>query len=71
MVEVGEVVVVAMNDNGGVLDRSRGIAVRRRTADSFSEAECQETDASHEDQNDTEQPHFLTPRSLLFRCADT
>jgi len=71
MLEVGKVVVKSVNDYRAIFYLACVVSVWRRSAHSFGESESEETDASHELQDDTDETHFLTPGSLLFGATDT
>lgn len=71
VMEVGEIVVVPMYDDGAVLDRTSVVTIGRFATHSLGETEGKETDACHKGEDDTEEAHFLTPCTLLFGGADT
>lgn len=71
VLEVAEIVIVPMDDHRAVLDVPCVVPIRRVSAHGFRESESKETDTSHECQDDTDQPHFLTPGPLLFGRGDT
>ena len=70
MVEVGEVVVVTMDDNGRGLDFSGMVSIWGCATNGQGEAECKETDAGHESEDDAEEAYLLPPCPLLFGCSD-
>ena len=70
MVKVGEVVVIAMDNNGSGLDFSGMESIGGRTANGQRETECKETNASHESEDDTEEAYLLSPCPLLFGRSD-
>lgn len=54
MLEVREVVVIAMNDHGAVLDEARVEPIRWLSTDCFREPEGEKSNASHESGDDGE-----------------
>lgn len=71
MLELGEIVVVTMNDDRGVSDIVRSnctsvVSVWRGTADTLGESESQETDTRHHEEDQADDAHFLSPGTLLF-----
>lgn len=46
------------------------VSICRLPADGFGKSESEEPDATHEKQDDTYEPHLLSPCSLLVWCAD-
>jgi hypothetical protein len=68
--EVGEIVVVPMDDDGAILDLTGVVSVRGLSADGYSESEGEETDAGHQLYNYADEAHFLTPGPLLFRTPN-
>lgn len=70
MLEVGKVVVEPMDDNRAVLNLSRMVPVRGGSADGDCKPESEETDAGHQDEDDANESHFLTPGTLLLAAVD-
>lgn len=70
MLEIGKIIVKPVHDDRAVFYLACVISVWRRSTHGFGESECEETDSSHELQDDTEETHFLTPGSLLFGTTD-
>lgn len=76
MLEVSQTVAVAMDDNRGVLNMR---SINRTTVEpvwgspthGLGEAEGQETNSSHESENDADKAHLLSPSTLLLRTAKT
>ena len=64
MFEVGEIIVVPMDDDGAVLDLTGVVSVRGLSADGYSKSEGEETDAGHQLYNYADEPHFFTPGPL-------
>lgn len=52
MLEIAEIVIVAVDDHGTVTNRARVKTIGRLSADGFSKAEGEETDPGHETEND-------------------
>ena len=71
MVEIREIVVVTVDYNGCRLDFSGVIPSRGGAADGQSEAKCEETDASHEGEDETKEADLLSPGPLLLWRSDT
>jgi hypothetical protein len=71
MFEVGEVIVVTMNNDGTIADVSGVETIGRFATDSLGKSECKEADASHKRQDDANETELFTPCSLLFRSANT
>ena len=71
MFETREIVIVAVNDDGRILDAPGMEPVRRFTANRLREAECEETDACHESGDDTKKSDLLTPCPLLLGSTDS
>jgi hypothetical protein len=69
-IEVGEALVVTMDDNGGVLNLSRVITSGGRATDGQGETKCEQTSSSHEDEDDTEEADLLSPSPLLLWSSD-
>jgi len=70
VVKVGEVVIVTMDDNGRGLDFSGMESSRGRATNGQCEAKCEETDAGHEREDETEEAYLLSPGPLLLGCSD-
>ena len=75
MEEVGEVIVVAMDYDGTLADE--GITniptmetVRWLPTNALGESKCEETDASHEEQDKADKPHLFPPCSLSFGAPE-
>ena len=68
--EFAKVVIVTMDDDRSVPDSTRPEADWGSATDRLGESESEETDASHQDEDDAEETHFLAPRTLLLRCSD-
>ena len=71
MVKLGEVIIPAVNDDGAISDRACAESCGWSSTNGLREPECNETDTSHENRNNTEKPHLLSPSTLLFGRADT
>lgn len=71
VIEVGEVIVEAVDDDGGLLDFPGVISSRGRTANSECETECEETNSSHKGEDETEEADLLSPCPLLLGSSDT
>ena len=71
MVEVGKVVVIAVNNDGSRFNRASMVSVRWLSTNDLGETKCQKADTGHKNRNYTNQPHFLSPRTLLLGAADT
>jgi hypothetical protein len=70
VIEIGEIVCEAMDNDRARIDSVGSKTVRRCAADGLCETKGKETDAGHERENDGEQAHLLAPCPLLFRSAD-
>ena len=70
MVEVGEIVVVTMDDNGCGLDFSGMVSIGGLATDGQRETKCEETDTGHEGEDDAEEANLLSPCPLLLGCSD-
>lgn len=71
MFEVGEVVAEAMDDSGGVLDAANAVeSCWRSPTHGLGEAEGQKTDTCHENKNDRDEAHLLSPSTLLLWTAE-
>jgi hypothetical protein len=66
-----ESVIVSVNDNRVTLDLSTLDPERLNTTDGLSESESNETDNSHEREDDTDDSDFFSPCTLSFRCSFT
>lgn len=70
MVEIGEVVVVAMDDDGCRLDFSGVIPSRGCTTNGQSKTKREETNTSHEGEDEADEADLLSPGPLLFGSSD-
>jgi hypothetical protein len=71
--ELGEIVVIAMDDNGTLADvRTANVpamkTIRRLPTNALSESESKETDSSHEKEDKADKSDLFSPRSLPFRA---
>jgi len=66
MEPVSEVVGVSVDDERSFLDGSGESSVGGCSTDGFGEAEGEETDGCHEEQDERDETHLLSPGSLSF-----
>lgn len=71
MGEMGKIVIIAMNNDGTLVDGASMEPVGRSPADNLSETKSQETDTSHQKNDEANQTHFLSPGTLLLGAPDT
>lgn len=64
---VGEIVIVAIDDEGSIIGAPAVDSEFLSTADRFGEAKREETNAGHQTQHDADDTHLLPPRTLRFR----
>jgi hypothetical protein len=70
MVEIGEIICTAVNDDGVCINLANIELRWRFSADGILESKGEESDASHEDRNDGQEAHLFSPCSLLRRSSD-
>ena len=70
VIELGEVVVLAVDDDGAIADDACAKPRGWRAADGLREPKRDEADARHERHDDAQQAHLLVPRTLLLGRAD-
>lgn len=74
--EVGEIVVVSVNDDRAISDISiaNGTSMKsiwRFATNTLREPEGEETYATHEEKDQADEAHLFPPGSLLFRTRDS
>ena len=70
VVKIGEVVVETMDNDGRGLNISRMITSWGCAANGQGETKCEETNAGHEGEDDTDETDFLSPGPLLLGSSN-
>lgn len=71
MLEVGKVIVIAVDDHRIVLNLALVESIWRNATNGFCEAKCDETHSSHLYEDDAYETYFLAPCTLRIWSADT